>query len=134
MRTLINHYNFFYAESINYLSVQKDIIKSLKLSEEHLFRALHPFNRANLFYEVRYLSNPNASTQMTDIFDYITSLYRRRGKASSGIVYCRMRKTCDELASYLRGKGLNAKPYHRGIPYDFSAFSFCHDIITHLSI
>jgi len=54
---------------------------------------------------------------MTDIFDYITSLYRRRGKASSGIVYCRMRKTCDELASYLRGRGLNAKAYHRGIPF-----------------
>ncbi|KAF8799355.1 ATP-dependent DNA helicase [Phlegmacium glaucopus] len=96
--------------------VQKDIVKSLKLSEEHLFRALHPFNRVNLFYEVRYLSNPSPSAQMTDIFDYITTLYRRRGKASSGIIYCRMRKTCDELASYLRSKGLNAKAYHRGIP------------------
>ena len=122
------------AEFIVYFSVQKDIIKSLKLSEEHLFRALHPFNRANLFYEVRYLSNPSTSTQMTDIFNYITTLYRRRGKASSGIVYCRMKKTCDDLASYLRGKGLNAKAYHRGIPYDFSTFSLCCDNIIILSI
>lgn len=120
---------FFICWVDHYFSVQKDIIKSLKLSEEHLFRALHPFNRANLFYEVRYLSNPSASTQMTDIFDYVTSLYRRRGKASSGIVYCRMRKTCDDLSSYLRGKGLNAKPYHRGIPYEFSTSLLCHDII-----
>ena len=64
---------------------------------------------------------------MTDIFDYITGLYRRRGKASSGIVYCRQRKTCDDLASYLRGKGLNAKAYHRGIPYDLQLISPFHD-------
>ncbi|KAF8155773.1 P-loop containing nucleoside triphosphate hydrolase protein [Crassisporium funariophilum] len=93
----------------------RDIIRSLKIVEENLFRALHPFNRVNLFYEVRYLNNPESLSQMADIFDYITTLYRRRGKASSGIVYCRMRSTCDALASYLRGKGLNARPYHRGI-------------------
>lgn len=33
-------------------SVQKDIIKSLKFDQTHLFVALHPFNRENLFYEV----------------------------------------------------------------------------------
>jgi len=109
-------------------SVQRDIIRSLKLSEEHLFRALHPFNRINLFYEVRYLSNPSPTARMADIFDYITILYRRRGKSSSGIIYCRMRKTCDELASYLRGKGLNAKAYHRGIPYDFLSLFLSHMI------
>ena len=114
---------FLPALSHHYSSVQKDIIRSLKLSEEYLFRALHPFNRSNLFYEVRYLSNPNPSAQMMDIFDYIITLYRRRGKPSSGIIYCRMRKTCDELSSYLRGKGLNARAYHRGIPYDFSTVS-----------
>jgi hypothetical protein len=32
--------------------VQLDIIRTLKMSEEHLFKAVHPFNRANLFYEV----------------------------------------------------------------------------------
>ncbi|KDR82966.1 hypothetical protein GALMADRAFT_220967 [Galerina marginata CBS 339.88] len=96
--------------------VQKDIIKSLKLIDDRLFIALHPFNRENLFYEVRYLSNPNPMNQMEDIFDYITTLYRRRGRSSSGIIYCRQRKTCDDLSSYLRGKGLNSRPYHRGIP------------------
>ena len=61
---------------------------------------------------------------MTDILDYVTTLYRRRGEPSSGIIYCRMRKTCDELASYLRNKGLNARAYHRGIPYAFFNFFF----------
>ena len=123
--TYVYQISCFYLSLVNrYSSVQKDIIKSLKLSEKHLFRALHPFNRVNLFYEVRYLSNPSTSAHMTDIFDCITTLYRRRGKPSSGIIYCRMRKTCDELASYLRGKGLNAKAYHRGIPYALSTLSW----------
>jgi len=52
---------------------------------------------------------------MQEVFDYITLLYQRRNRASSGIIYCRTRATCDALAAFLRGKGLNAKPYHRGI-------------------
>ncbi|KAF8895592.1 P-loop containing nucleoside triphosphate hydrolase protein [Infundibulicybe gibba] len=96
-------------------AVQDDIIRSLKMSEDRLFRALHPFNRANLFYEVKYTSAPNSVSQMGDIFEYITKLYRKRSRPSSGVIYCRTRATCDGLASYLRGKGLNARPYHRGI-------------------
>ncbi|KAJ6612253.1 P-loop containing nucleoside triphosphate hydrolase protein [Mycena sp. CBHHK59/15] len=97
-------------------AVQLDIIRSLGMSEEHLFKVIHPFNRANLFYEVRYLSAPNPASQMADICDYIFTLYQRRGRPSSGIVYCRTRASCDELSGYLRGKGLSARPYHRGIP------------------
>ncbi|KAF8215005.1 P-loop containing nucleoside triphosphate hydrolase protein, partial [Mycena galopus ATCC 62051] len=97
-------------------AVQRDIIRSLGMSEEHLVKVVHPFNRANLFYEVRYMSAPNQATQMADISDYIFTLYQRRGRASSGIVYCRTRNSCDELSAYLRGKGLSSRPYHRGIP------------------
>ncbi len=52
---------------------------------------------------------------MIDIYEYIDMLHRRRGRASSGIVYCRTRAVCDELAQFLRGKGLQAKAYHRGL-------------------
>ncbi|KAJ6508301.1 ATP-dependent DNA helicase [Mycena sanguinolenta] len=97
-------------------SVQLDIIRSLGMSEEHLVKVVHPFNRANLFYEVRYMGAPNAASQMADISDYIFTLYERRGRPSCGIVYCRNRVSCDELSAYLRGKGLNSRPYHRGIP------------------
>lgn len=41
-------------------SVQEDIIASLKLSREHLFKCVMPFNRKNLFYEVR-LKDANLS-------------------------------------------------------------------------
>lgn len=33
--------------------VQNDIISSLRLSKEHLFKCVMPFNRKNLYYEVR---------------------------------------------------------------------------------
>lgn len=96
-------------------TVQLDIIRSLKMSQDNIYFAFHPFNRNNLFYEVRYLRTPEQVSQMADIYDFITTLYRRRGRASSGIIYCRRRITCDELSGYLRSKGINSKPYHRGI-------------------
>jgi len=34
--------------------VQNDIVTNLNLSSEHLFKVVHPFNRRNLFYEVRH--------------------------------------------------------------------------------
>ncbi|KAM6494430.1 P-loop containing nucleoside triphosphate hydrolase protein [Amanita muscaria] len=95
-------------------TVQGDIIQSLKMNQERLFRLQLPFNRPNLFYEIRYFSAPEAS-KMTDICDYIWNLHRRCGQTSSGIIYCRTRTTCETLSAYLRGKGLSARPYHRGI-------------------
>ncbi|KAI0648172.1 P-loop containing nucleoside triphosphate hydrolase protein [Trametes meyenii] len=95
--------------------VQQDIVRSLKMSRNRLFVALHPFNRANLYYEVRYLSSSNPNAHMVDVYEYINTLHERRGRASSGIVYCRTRAVCDEMARFLSGKGLNAKAYHRGL-------------------
>ncbi|KAG6919266.1 hypothetical protein DXG01_008062 [Tephrocybe rancida] len=95
--------------------VQTDIIRSLELSESRLHRALHPFNRANLFYEVHYFARVEPVFQMTQVFEYITTLYRRRKRPSSGVIYCRKRATCDELSRFLRTKGINSQPYHRGI-------------------
>ncbi|KAL1676897.1 P-loop containing nucleoside triphosphate hydrolase protein [Schizophyllum commune] len=94
-------------------AVQSDILRSLNMTDDRLFKALHPFNRANLYYEVRY--SCSATGQMKDIYDLISRLHERRGRPSSGIVYCRRRDTCDELADFLRKRGMNARPYHRGI-------------------
>ncbi|PIL22391.1 transporter [Ganoderma sinense ZZ0214-1] len=91
--------------------VQEDVIRSLKMAPNRLFVAIHPFNRANLYYE----SNPNPTAHMIDIYEYIENLHRRRGRPSSGIVYCRTRALCDELADFLRKKSIQAKAYHRGL-------------------
>ncbi|KAH8984328.1 ATP-dependent DNA helicase [Lactarius akahatsu] len=94
--------------------VQDDIARSLRMAPHRLSKFVHPFNRPNLFYEVRYHSS-EAITQMDEVLNYISGLHRRRGRPSSGIIYCRTRMTCDDLSNYLRGKGLNCRPYHRGI-------------------
>lgn len=60
---------------------------------------------------------------MDDIRDFISTLHKRRGKPSCGIIYCRLRNMCNELASYLRGTGINARPYHKGLKY-FALGSF----------
>ncbi|EIN12531.1 ATP-dependent DNA helicase [Punctularia strigosozonata HHB-11173 SS5] len=95
--------------------VVEDIISNLKMSRDHLYKVVHPFNRANLYYEVRYLSNADPALHMHDVYEYISTLHRRRKRASSGIVYCRTRAICDQLSQYLRAKGLSARPYHRGV-------------------
>lgn len=82
-----------------------------------MLRVMHPFNRTNLFYEVRYQADPNPAVRMAEVNQFIMTLHQRRGRPSSGIVYCRARATCDEMAHYLRGNGLNARPFHRGLKY-----------------
>ncbi|KAG1788144.1 P-loop containing nucleoside triphosphate hydrolase protein [Suillus plorans] len=96
-------------------SVQTDIIRSLKMSEERLFTASHPFNRANLFYDIKYTAALDSLSRMSAVYDFVMTLHRRRARPSSGIIYCRARLACDELSAFLRGKGISARPYHRGI-------------------
>ncbi|VDC05528.1 unnamed protein product [Peniophora sp. CBMAI 1063] len=95
--------------------VQSDIVRSLRLDQRTMYKIVHPFNRENLFYEVRYHSTANTMDQCDAVFTFIANLHERRGRPSSGIVYCRSKKQCDELSNYLRGKGIAARPYHRGI-------------------
>ncbi|KAG1780638.1 P-loop containing nucleoside triphosphate hydrolase protein [Suillus placidus] len=96
-------------------SVQTDIIRNLKMSEERLFTASHPFNRANLFYDIKYTAALDSLSRMSAVYDFVMTLHRRRARPSSGIIYCRTRLACDELSAFLRGKGISARPYHRGI-------------------
>ncbi|KAI6044873.1 P-loop containing nucleoside triphosphate hydrolase protein [Pisolithus marmoratus] len=96
-------------------NVRDDIISSLKMIEDRLYTAVHPSNRANLFYEIRYASGEDSLARKSDIFEFISTLYKRRGSPSCGIIYCRLRQTCDELSHFLTAKGLKARPYHRGI-------------------
>ncbi|KAH6911482.1 P-loop containing nucleoside triphosphate hydrolase protein [Coprinopsis sp. MPI-PUGE-AT-0042] len=95
--------------------VQADIIHNLNLTTDNMYMALHPFNRVNLYYEVRYVSDNNPKTRMEDIRKYIKALYQRRGQTSCGIIYCRTRASCDEMTSFLRVDGINAAAYHKGI-------------------
>ncbi|KIK69828.1 hypothetical protein GYMLUDRAFT_34238 [Collybiopsis luxurians FD-317 M1] len=96
-------------------SVAEDIVHSLGMTDRDFFRAVHPFNRPNLYYEVRHTSFSDERSKMAEICDYICGLHRKRGKVSCGIIYCRTKQTCNTLSGFLRSKGLAAMPYHRGV-------------------
>ncbi|KAK0504322.1 ATP-dependent DNA helicase [Armillaria luteobubalina] len=96
-------------------AVRRDIIHSLGMSEDNLFQAIHGFNRENLYYEVKCCPPRTSLSHMNEIAEYILDMHQRRGKSSCGIIYCRTRKLCDELGIFLRGKGLGARAYHKGL-------------------
>ena len=50
------------------------------------------------------------------MLNFINRTVTRGGnRPTSGIIYCRAKKTCDELSAWLRGKGVLAAPFHRGL-------------------
>ncbi|KAF8907399.1 P-loop containing nucleoside triphosphate hydrolase protein [Mucidula mucida] len=99
-------------------AVRIDIIRSLGMYETNLFQALHPFNRENLFYEVKCTASRGEQICANEIAEYILNMHRRRGRSACGIIYCRERKTCSFVAGVLRNKGLGARPYHKGLTTD----------------
>lgn len=86
--------------------VQKDIIKMLKLSEPHIYRA--SFNRPNLSYFVR-----GKKGTYEQIADYV-----KEHKKDSGIIYCQSRNSAEKLAMKLQRDGFRALPYHAGLSKD----------------
>lgn len=79
----------------------------------------------NLFYEVRYIED-SFQAKIDDIAKFITRMYRDNlkknthlepdeARAIQGIIYCRKRETCDQVASELRNKGISAAAFHRGL-------------------
>ncbi|ODN84815.1 hypothetical protein L202_00683 [Cryptococcus amylolentus CBS 6039] len=114
------------------LEVRNDIIQTLRIGKGHGQWVL-PFNRRNLFYEVRYQGRgyyddedrePQKSTT-DDMADFLLK-YRpqaiKRNKAKginrpcvTGIVYCRTTAACEEVADNLRQRGFTARPYYKNL-------------------
>ena len=85
------------------LRVQEDIVRRLKLRDPLLIRA--SFNRPNLHYAVHAKQDANAQI--------LRAVQARPGDA--GIVYRTTRKSVEDTADFLRGKGIRALPYHAGL-------------------
>lgn len=85
--------------------VEADIIKQLKLKDVSVFR--QSFERKNIFYEVKYSEN-----KISDIVKAIHSY------PVSPIIYCRSRKATEFISHQLQQHGIQALPYHAGMPMD----------------
>ncbi len=83
--------------------VVADIVKYLDLKEPNIISG--DFERENLAYLVK---------QTDDKFGYVLrSCIKQKGRC--GIVYCRERKRCEDIANMLKASGLNAEYYHAGL-------------------
>ncbi|XP_063031544.1 ATP-dependent DNA helicase Q5 isoform X1 [Melospiza melodia melodia] len=96
--------------------VQEDVVAALKLKQP-LSTFKTPCFRSNLFYDVQFkelLADPYANLK-----DFCLKALEVKGAAGvysgCGIVYCRMRDVCDQLAIELSYRGLKAKAYHAGL-------------------
>ncbi|TST22558.1 ATP-dependent DNA helicase Q1 [Bagarius yarrelli] len=84
-------------------SVLKDCQKILCVQDPIILTA--PFNRPNLYYEVRYKNSENSTKE-------IAALIKGKYKDQSGIIYVFSQKDAEMVSTELQQRGILAQPYH----------------------
>ncbi len=84
-----------------------DIVERLQLEGARLF--ISSFDRPNIRYTI--VEKKDATTQLLRFIE-------REHAGDAGVVYCQSRKRVEELAATLAGAGIDALPYHAGLPQD----------------
>ncbi|KTF38017.1 DNA helicase RecQ [Xanthomonas translucens] len=88
---------------------QREIAERLDLTQARHF--VSSFDRPNIRYTV--VQKDNSKRQLLD--------FLRAHRGSAGIVYCMSRRKVEETAEFLAKEGLNALPYHAGLPAEVRA-------------
>jgi ATP-dependent DNA helicase RecQ len=89
------------------VDVQQDIVQQLGCDEMRRF--VTGFDRPNLTYRVLTLNTPAAKLQtLSDILDAQAE--------GSAIIYAATRRTVEEIAAFLHGRGTEVLLYHAGLP------------------
>jgi ATP-dependent DNA helicase RecQ len=84
-----------------------DIVQGLQL--ENAAQFVSSFDRPNIHYKI--VEKQEAVSQL---LRFISDLH----EGECGIVYCQSRKRVEEVAERLNKEGVNAMPYHAGLPAD----------------
>ena len=84
-----------------------DIVERLQLEGAQLF--VSSFDRPNIRYTI--VEKKDATTQLLRFIE-------REHAGDAGVVYCQSRKRVEELAAMLVAAGIDALPYHAGLPQD----------------
>ena len=110
------------------MTVRKDVITSLGLSEHKLKVFEMTTSRPNLHYEVRFKND--SMDHYDDFLGWLRKVVSRREASQratqltqsgarlnnvSGIIYVLYRRDCEALAEQLTRDGIGAKPYHAGL-------------------
>jgi len=88
---------------------QREIAERLDLTNARHF--VSSFDRPNIRYTV--VQKDNAKRQLLD--------FLRGHRDEAGIVYCMSRRKVEETAEFLCKEGMNALPYHAGLPAEVRA-------------
>ena len=84
-----------------------DIIERLQLEEAQHF--ISSFDRPNIRYKI---------AEKKDVSNQLLRFIEREHEGEAGVVYCQSRKRVEELAQTLVQNGINALPYHAGLPQE----------------
>jgi len=84
-----------------------DIVQGLQLQDARQF--VSSFDRPNIRYRIEEKKEPLAQ---------LLRFIEREHLGDAGVVYCQSRRRVEEMAQALQDGGINALPYHAGLPVD----------------